>query len=202
MIFYFIRHGQTEYNNRWLMQGWSDIPLNETGIAQAEKAAGYFRKNGITFDRVYASPLCRAVKTACVVSGLSPEQVVTDERAKEIRLGIVEGQDFRQLPQIYKDLFDNPPAYVTPEGGESIAQVQARTRSLLEALKGLETADNDQETVLIATHGCALRAFLSVIEDTPLQDFWRPGLRNCCIVKVLLKKGIYTIDEIIESEDQ
>ena len=69
MIVYFIRHGETDFNKRCLIQGMSDIPLNDKGIQQAGIAAEWFEKQNITFDRVFASPLVRARKTAAIVSG-------------------------------------------------------------------------------------------------------------------------------------
>ena len=60
MIVYFIRHGETDFNKRCLIQGMSDIPLNDKGIQQAGLAAEWFEKQNITFDRVFSSPLVRA----------------------------------------------------------------------------------------------------------------------------------------------
>lgn len=62
MIVYFIRHGETDFNKRCLIQGMSDIPLNDKGIQQAGIAAEWFEKQNITFDRVFASPLVRQVR--------------------------------------------------------------------------------------------------------------------------------------------
>ena len=50
MIVYFIRHGETDFNKRCLIQGMSDIPLNDKGIQQAGIAAEWFEKQNITFD--------------------------------------------------------------------------------------------------------------------------------------------------------
>ena len=58
MIVYFIRHGETDFNKRCLIQGMSDIPLNDKGIQQAGIAAEWFEKQNITFDRVLQVHLC------------------------------------------------------------------------------------------------------------------------------------------------
>ena len=50
MVVYFIRHGETDFNKRCLIQGMSDIPLNDKGIHQAELAADWFKQQGIVFD--------------------------------------------------------------------------------------------------------------------------------------------------------
>lgn len=53
MVVYFIRHGETDFNKRCLIQGMSDIPLNDKGIHQAELAADWFKQHGIVFDEVF-----------------------------------------------------------------------------------------------------------------------------------------------------
>ena len=71
MKIYLTRHGQTDWNKQHLMQGRSDLPLNETGRLQA----GEIRRKleGISFDAVYASCLKRAVTTASLISGYPEE---------------------------------------------------------------------------------------------------------------------------------
>ena len=63
-MIYIIRHGETQKNKKKLLQGRSNDPLNEAGIAQAEQAREYFENRGVHFDRVYSSPLIRAVDTS------------------------------------------------------------------------------------------------------------------------------------------
>ena len=65
---YIIRHGQTEMNSRKLLQGRTDLPLNTEGIVQASKTAEILNNMGIFFDRVFSSPLVRAVYTAELLS--------------------------------------------------------------------------------------------------------------------------------------
>ena len=75
---YLIRHGQTDYNRQFRLQGRSDIPLNRLGLAQARAAHEALR--GVHFDAVYASPLRRAVDTACIVAGWPEEKIELDPR--------------------------------------------------------------------------------------------------------------------------
>ena len=84
-MIYVIRHGQTELNNRQVLQGRSDRPLNAQGIAQAKTAATRLREMGIIFGRVFSSPLVRAVQTARIVApGVLVE---TDNRLIEMDYG-------------------------------------------------------------------------------------------------------------------
>ena len=64
--FFFLRHGQTEYNRKHIVQGWADIPLNFTGEQQAKTAAQSLVKRSI--NSIITSPLSRARRTAEIVS--------------------------------------------------------------------------------------------------------------------------------------
>lgn len=66
MKIYLIRHGETDWNLQGRFQGREDIPLNETGIKQAQRCGEAFR--GETFQAVITSPLIRAKKTAQIIA--------------------------------------------------------------------------------------------------------------------------------------
>lgn len=125
MGIYIIRHGQTELNSRQVLQGRSDYPLNEAGIAQAEGAAR--RLQGIRFDRVYTSPLRRAVQTAEIVAPGVPQ--IVDRRLIEMDYGPYEGARLRELPPevltFFQDFVHNP----APDGMELLSSVEARAGS-------------------------------------------------------------------------
>ena len=67
MIFYLVRHGQTDWNNEKRMQGHMDIPMNEEGIRQINELAEGLIKEGIIFNRLISSPLDRARKSAEII---------------------------------------------------------------------------------------------------------------------------------------
>lgn len=193
---YFVRHGETDYNRQGLIQGRTNIPLNETGLKQAEETARYFRKRGITFDEVYSSPLIRARMTAAIISGWEPEHIHADDRVIELAFGEAECMDFHTVPEGIRNLFDNPPAYEVPEGGESIDELRVRCQCFLDELAELPDKEPGVKTVLVATHGAALRGLLSCIENTSREQFWKKGLWNCCIAKTRLEDGVYTLESI------
>lgn len=66
---YLMRHGQTLFNALERIQGWSDSPLTELGIEQAQMAADYFKAQGLTFDSYYSSTSERASDTLEIVAG-------------------------------------------------------------------------------------------------------------------------------------
>ena len=58
MVVYFIRHGETDFNKRCLIQGMSDIPLNDKGIHQAELAADWFKQQVLSSMRFFQVRWC------------------------------------------------------------------------------------------------------------------------------------------------
>ena len=76
MKIWITRHGQTNLNQAHLMQGLTDEPLNETGIAQAREARKQI--GDIRFDAVYTSPLDRAIVTGTIIGNVPREEIITD----------------------------------------------------------------------------------------------------------------------------
>jgi len=87
--FYFLRHGETDWNKQGLMQGHTDIPLNDTGRAQAEAAAAILAR--VPIDRIVASPLIRAYETAEIVNRHLQKEIVREEGIRERHFGSMEG---------------------------------------------------------------------------------------------------------------
>ena len=94
MNIYIVRHGQTDSNvlkNRY--GGRVDVLLNDTGREEAKKLKRDLE--GITFDRVYSSPLKRALETAQIISG---NDIIIDERLIERSNGDLEGRLRSEIP--------------------------------------------------------------------------------------------------------
>ncbi len=180
---YLIRHGQTDYNRQFRLQGRSDIPLNRLGLAQARAAHEALR--GVHFDAVYASPLRRAVDTACIVSGWPEEKIELDPRLIEIGFGIWEGSDFHTLGPAGTAFFETPQNYTPPQGGESLDSVLRRTGGFLDALQQLP----EDRHVLVASHGAALNASPGQTRDFLSPLFWTHRFGNCSIVRPGLSGG-------------
>ena len=89
MDIYLIRHGETDWNKMRRLQGVTDIPLNACGIELAEKTAEGLKN--VPFDRIYTSPLIRAKKTAEIIRGDRPVELVVTDGLKEISFGEYEG---------------------------------------------------------------------------------------------------------------
>ncbi|MEZ5854468.1 MAG: histidine phosphatase family protein [Hyphomicrobiaceae bacterium] len=88
--FYFLRHGQTNWNLEGRYQGVADTPLNETGLAQAQAAAAKLASAKI--DRIVASPLIRALKTAGIVAEATGAAIHIDRGLRERDFGSFDGR--------------------------------------------------------------------------------------------------------------
>ena len=168
-----IRHGQTELNNRSVLQGRSDHPLKEIGTAQAEAAAQRLRERGIAFDRVFSSPLIRAMQTARIVApDLEP---VVDERLIEMDYGPYEGADLTQptpeLAAFFEDFAHNP----APEGMEPLASVVERAAAFIEDIRRLPG------NTLIFTHAIAMKGILEVLTPDSGGAYWPKYIGNCAV---------------------
>jgi broad specificity phosphatase PhoE len=166
--FWFLRHGETDWNARGLSQGNVDIPLNEVGMAQARTAAGMLRTRGL--HSIVASPLSRAHDTALVVAAMTGLAVALQDDLREVSFGAQEGQPMA-------DWFDDWLAgRMTPEGAESFAGLRAR------AVQAANRALAHPAPVLVVAHGAlfrALRAEMGLPVDVRLANgvplFCEPG---------------------------
>lgn len=199
MQIYIIRHGETKSNEEGRLQGWLDDPLNAFGIRLAEETGRALK--GTKFDAVFSSPLLRARQTAEILlreSGNSAE-IREDDRIREIHMGDAEGKRFRpgqcEVDPVRIAAFFRDPVHAPAfPNGESVREVMVRTQAFLKELAGKE-----YETVLISTHGCALRCMLNFLYSDP-GDFWHGHVPyNCCVNIVEVKDGRLTLtgDDLI-----
>jgi broad specificity phosphatase PhoE len=168
---YYIRHGETQWNADGRLQGQQDIPLNDLGRKQAAGAggilAGLFARDGRSETSLafIASPLGRARSTMELVRGslkLPPTDYAIDDRLREIGYGDWEGSTLAQMQASDPTVFAARQAdkwTVSPPGGESYAQVQARMRDWYDQLRA--------DTVAVAHGGTARALMVSLGFETP-----------------------------------
>ena len=146
-----VRHGETDWNISGILQGWTDVPINETGRRQARELAAAFAGTG--FASVWTSPLIRSSETAEIVAGLLglPAPVV-HAGLKERHFGAVQGVPKAELGETNEVLLQqilrrNPAAHF--EEGETMDGFADR---VLGALLEIGTRHGG-ERVLVITHG-------------------------------------------------
>jgi probable phosphoglycerate mutase len=143
--FWFLRHGETDWNITSLAQGEVDIPLNQTGLAQAHASAEKLRGHGIR--SIVSSSLSRAHDTANIVAAAIGLPVVLDDGLREVAFGANEG-----LPIAEQWFTDWLNGVATPEGAESFAALRLRAAS------SINRALTREAPVLVVSHGGFFRA--------------------------------------------
>jgi broad specificity phosphatase PhoE len=127
--YWFLRHGETDWNRENRTQGSTDVPLNENGLAQARLAAALLHGRGI--ETIVCSPLERARRTADIVAAALGLAVQVRQDLREASFGAHEGEVMGEWFAAWVD------GRVAPEGGESFAAVRARVVAALnEVLAG------------------------------------------------------------------
>ena len=172
MKIYLTRHGQTDLNAKKIMQGRSDIPLNETGRAQARQAHDTIAD--VKFDAVFSSPLDRAIETAQIISGFDRSQIITDERIIETDFGKYEQKPYATMGLPMNLYWMLPEVFPAPKTVETTDQMIERVRSFFQDL-----AQKDYDTVLIACHGGIIRVIRGYLEGAKRGYIWRPRPKNC-----------------------
>lgn len=187
MLIYIIRHGETQANKDGLLQGWLDTDLNEFGVELA-KQTGKALKD-VKFDVVFTSPLIRATHTAqlLVESNEKDAPIIVDERIKEVNMGSWQGMPIKSEEISQEEcalFFKDPWKFKGFPGGENLYQLCERTQDFL-----LELAAKNYETVLVSTHGAALRAMLNCLYEDK-EDYWHghPAY-NCAVNIIEVKNG-------------
>jgi broad specificity phosphatase PhoE len=155
---YLIRHGETAWNAEGRWQGHADVPLNDTGRAQARQLAAWLRERGVRFDAIYSSDLHRAWETAAILAqaqGLEPRPVPA---LREIDLGRWSGKTRDEVMASDREILDRiASGEDLPRGGaERMADLFQRVIGATEAL----VAEHPRETIALVSHGGPIRALL------------------------------------------
>lgn len=191
---YIIRHGETDYNRRGIVQGSGvDADLNEMGRAQA--MAFFQAYQHVPFAKIYTSTLIRTYQTVepFIELGIPFEKL---SGLNEISWGIMEGKIPNTLDDdYYRNLIENWSAGNTAlptEQGESPEQVVARQRPAIDYI----LAQPDESPVLVAMHGRAMRILLSWLLNKPLARMDEFEHSNLCLYKLTYQSetGLFTLD--------
>ena len=189
MLIYILRHGTTEWNSLHKIQGRTDILLDDLGREMARQTGERLKERGIRFDKVYSSPLKRAVRTAELITPGC--RIVTDERLIEMDYGPYEGASLTEPPAeiitFFSDFKNNP----APEGMESLASVVERAGAFLEDIRDLSG------NILISTHAIAMKGLLEYLTPGSNGAYWSKNIGNCAVYKAEHQNGKIGIPEEI-----
>ena len=171
------RHGRTTWNAQSRFQGSTDVPLDEVGFLQAERAARDLAT--LTPHRIVSSDLQRARVTAEALAALMGLPVETDPDLRETYAGRWQGLVRDEIVATDGDTFTRwlDGEDVRPGGGETRTEVGARVSAAVRRhAAGLPAGG----TLVVASHGGAVRACIGTLLGLPLEH-WTAlgGLVNC-----------------------
>ena len=191
-MLYIIRHGKTAMNAGMRLQGRSDQPLSETGIEQADEASERFRTMGVRLDKIYTSPLIRAIQTAERIDDSA--ETVIDERLIEMDYGPYEGMDLMDPAPEVMDFFRDFVNVPAPEGMEPLHAVVERLGRFLEDIREEASAGN----VLISTHALAMKGALEYLTPESKGSYWAKNIGNCDIYCAEVTDGKFGVPVKLE----
>ncbi len=191
---YLVRHAKSVGNTQRIFQGHTNLGLSAEGQAQLPQLAERFRN--IPLDGIYASPLLRAVQTAQAVGHYHKLPVQTREGLCEIFAGQWEAKSFADLPTLYPEAWrlwsESDAGFCAPDG-ESLAQVYERMAKAV----GEIAAQNEQKSVAVVSHGCALRCYLCYALGLPIERIREVPLpKNTSVSQVVYDGGSISVESM------
>lgn len=193
---YLVRHGQTAWNKEEIFRGRTDIPLDETGLRQAELAGQYFRE--IEIQEIYSSPLSRAWQTAQKIAVPHHLEVRSLEGIIDMSFGNWEGhahQEIRKMDsETYRQWIEFPHLVRLP-GGESLDDVRLRAMAALEGViqKHLE------KTLVLVSHRVVCKVLICAILGLDNSHFWQIAQDTTAINLIQYTSGKYILSLMNET---
>jgi broad specificity phosphatase PhoE len=192
-LFYIIRHGETDFSQKNIVQGHSQNPLNKKGVATARKIGTYLSQN-ININKVFTSDLNRCIETSEVIleyfSNIKTYNKV--RQLREINLGVFEGKHvddlnrFRQSSNDYNE--------VVPPNGESINELTLRIKNWF--VKNINILNSS----LIVTHKGPISVILSNSYGNLNAVEKGIALKHGSILKIEIKTNLdFEVVEIIKA---
>jgi phosphoserine phosphatase len=187
---YLVRHGQTAWNTSEIFRGRTDIPLNATGVKEAELAAEYFR--GGRVEAVYSSPMSRAMQTAEKIADVLGLKVVPHPGITDMSFGDWEGRPMQEVERSDPDrfrLWRELPHLLHVPGGETLEQVRRRAMAALEDV--IKT--HDQGTAIMVSHRVITKVLICAVVGLDNSHFWRIDQDATAINLVRHKEGKFVL---------
>ena len=203
-VFYFVRHGESEGNAAGKMQGHRDHVLTDLGRRQARTTGRWFADEGIAMDRVFSSPLSRAMETARIITEAAEyASPLPLETAKELDTGMFTGLSLDDIkerhPEEYAEFIVG--SWEAVRDAESVASLTGRALATWEAVvehantvardrsRNSESSGIDEAAspirVMVVTHGGMLqwifKTSFGAMPDAPIP--WMPLIlaTNCAV---------------------
>lgn len=176
---YIVRHGETEWNVKKIIQGHEDIPLNKKGEAQAKELAKKLRN--VKFDAVFSSDLIRARRTAEIITLEKNLAIQTTKALKERYFGKYQGRSFAVSNEMTKLI--NNLKMVTGSGAKEVESDENIILRLTTFLREIAVA-YPKKTILVVSHGGPMRTLLIHLGFATYDNFTEGQIDNLAYVKL------------------
>jgi broad specificity phosphatase PhoE len=191
---YLLRHGEVAWNSKNAYAGSTDLPLNDTGIRQAELAANYLKQKDIS--AIYSSDLTRAMQTAGSVAKVLGLDVNPLSELREVDYGFWEGLTEKEIGEKYPDILAPWRANVKGvriPGGETFQELCDRAFPAFTRI-----AERNQEgNVVVVAHKSANRVLICAALGIDINLYRSIGQDNACINRIDLRgDGRFVIESI------
>jgi probable phosphoglycerate mutase len=193
---YLVRHGQTAWNKEEIFRGRTDIPLDETGLRQAELAGEYFKE--ISLQGIYSSPLSRAWQTAERIASIKSLTVQPLEGLVDMSFGNWEGRPLQEVRETdgerYQQWREEPHLLKLP-GGEGLDEVRGRAMAALQEV----IKKHPEGNIVLVSHRVINKVLICGILGLDNSHFWQIVQDTTAINLIQYKRGRYVLSLMNET---
>lgn len=192
MRIYFLRHGESEGNRENRFRGRMDYPLTERGIYQAENAGRYLK--GGHFEKIYSSPLKRAVTTAERISHTLDSDFELCDAFNNIKLGEWEGKKKDYIEKHYPKQFNTwltRPHKLRMENMESLPEIEKRVLEKIASLMRIHSGN-----IIIVTHRTVIKPAIAALIGISEPSFWKIEVDTASISIIECSNGQWTLKNL------
>ncbi len=190
---FFVRHGETEYNQEKRLQGWCDSPLSDRGKQQVHQLAKTIAQ--LDIQHAFVSPLGRAQQTVEIIQSYLDFTKENLPELREVSFGDFEGNTLPELdikfPGMWEARMDDKWSY-RPPGGEANKDALPRAH---EVIKRIEAFNSDR-ALLIVAHFAINRIILSLLAGIEPEETVRINVPHSIIYRAQQLNGEWQISHI------
>ena len=193
---YLVRHGQTAWNREEIFRGRADVPLDETGLKQAELAGEYLKE--VEIDAIYSSPLSRALETAEKIARFHSLKVQPLEGIVDMSFGNWEGHAHQEIKKNDSETYRRwreEPHLVRLPGGESLDDVRVRSMAALNEV----SKKHSGKALVLVSHRVVNKVLICGILGLDNSHFWQIRQDPTAINLIQYRNGKYILSLMNET---
>lgn len=193
---YLVRHGQTAWNREEIFRGRTDVPLDETGLKQAELAGEYLKE--VEIDAIYSSSLSRALETAGRIARFHNLKVQPLEGIIDMSFGNWEGHAHQEIKKNDSETYRRwreEPHLVRLPGGEGLDDVRVRSMAALEEV----IREHPGKALVLVSHRVVCKVLICAILGLDNSHFWQISQDPTAINLIHYRNGKYILSLMNET---